>query len=520
MRITFLGHAGFIVETPDAMLICDPWLSPAGAFDRAWFQYPSNHHLAGVVAARLREFSGERFVYVSHEHPDHFDRDFLNALDCRDFTLVIPRFSNPRFEQLLGEYECRALRILGHRESIPFGDGELTMYVDDTELNRDSAVVVHAGGTTFFNMNDCKLFDSLQAVIDRHGNPDIFTCQYSGAIWHPVCYEYDEERYRSISKKKYLAKFEAVARAIEQLRPKLYIPSAGPPCFLDEELRHIDDQETNIFPPTERVLDYLEKRLQKHPVPLAHLVPGDETYVTAGRVTVRSLGRRVTASERSSYLQQYALRAQTLPAQSKIDDNPHEVFARLRTELQAKLDRFRFAQRIDVPLFFGLREFPGRLLRVRFTDKTIDEVRVRDAGPFYELVAPAWAVRRVLDRKLTWDEFGLSLRVHLRRDPDVYQPFLYAFLILEIDTVELYCAHMEELEGRRERIIVRSGDKEYSVMRYCPHMGADLCAAHVDERGILTCPRHRWQFDLTAGGQCTASAATIRAVQIRPVEVA
>ena len=49
MRITYLGHAGFCVETSQATVIMDPWLSPTGAFDAAWFQFPRNHHLRGLL---------------------------------------------------------------------------------------------------------------------------------------------------------------------------------------------------------------------------------------------------------------------------------------------------------------------------------------------------------------------------------------------------------------------------------------------------------------------------------------
>ncbi len=39
MLITYLGHAGFCVETSRSLVIMDPWLSPLGAFDSAWFQF-------------------------------------------------------------------------------------------------------------------------------------------------------------------------------------------------------------------------------------------------------------------------------------------------------------------------------------------------------------------------------------------------------------------------------------------------------------------------------------------------
>src|SRR5438132_1570501 len=97
MRMTYLGHAGFCVETPAFVLVMDPWLSPSGAFDSAWFQFPCNHHLAAPVRALLADPSRPRFVYISHEHRDHLDLDFLKTLPCGELTFIIPRFRRRAF---------------------------------------------------------------------------------------------------------------------------------------------------------------------------------------------------------------------------------------------------------------------------------------------------------------------------------------------------------------------------------------------------------------------------------------
>src|SRR5215831_6046502 len=107
MRITFLGHAGFCVETAEAILIADPWLSPQGAFDSAWFQYPRNHHLGALVQEKLADDRKARYVYISHEHKDHLDVDFLASLRCRDFTVVIPRFRRDYLQRAFADYRCR-----------------------------------------------------------------------------------------------------------------------------------------------------------------------------------------------------------------------------------------------------------------------------------------------------------------------------------------------------------------------------------------------------------------------------
>ena len=166
------------------------------------------------------------------------------------------------------------MRELPHRERVPLENGFLQLYLDDSELNRDSALLVSMHGKSFFNMNDCKLFDRLDEVRDDAGSIDAFACQFSGATWHPACYSYDAQHYAAIAKRKAFAKFESVARAIEKLEPKMYLPSAGPPCFLDPDLYHLNFEDPTPFPSAEKVAWYLSRRLRRVATEVARIGPG------------------------------------------------------------------------------------------------------------------------------------------------------------------------------------------------------------------------------------------------------
>src|SRR4051812_21238516 len=107
MDITFLGHAGFCVETPETILVTDPWVSPVGAFDSAWFQFPRNHHMARFIEEKLQSEGKDKYIYISHENKDHFDPAFLRTLTNRDFTIVIPTFRRTALADALRVYECK-----------------------------------------------------------------------------------------------------------------------------------------------------------------------------------------------------------------------------------------------------------------------------------------------------------------------------------------------------------------------------------------------------------------------------
>jgi UDP-MurNAc hydroxylase len=508
--ITYLGHAGFFVESDRFLLVADPWLSASGAFDGAWFQFPRNHDLAPIVRQKLRDFTGERYIYLSHEHRDHFDLEFLSSIEDREFTLLVPQFANDRLLRHLDGFACRELIALPNEGSIPVPGGSLTLYVDDSELNRDSALVVRDASGVFFNMNDCKLFDALSVIASRDGAIDVFACQFSGATWHPTCYDYDEQHYATLSKKKAIAKFERVARAIETLAPKMYLPSAGPPCFLDPQLFDLNFEPSNIFPHQERLAAYLEKRLRKRPVPAPHLLPGDRVTITPQEVTHEPVGTPVAEPLRA-YLEDYAAQVGPIFADRAHEPLP-QLYSRLRDALGGKLELFELAARIDVPLYFMLAEAPEQGLRVDFAHRTVGPIPFPEETERYTIVAPAWEVQRVLDGALTWEELSLTFRVRLSRTPDLYQPLLHAFLLLQTENVARFCRHVTDRENDQDRMLVEAGAAEYSVLLRCPHQGADLSEAEPDARGIITCPRHGWQFDVTNGGKCLTNGTSLCAV--------
>src|SRR5690606_31235661 len=167
------------------VVVLDPWLSPHGAFDSSWFQLPQNHHLAETVRQKLSDPSKERIVYVSHEHRDHFDPVFLASLPTHEITAVVPFFKRTVFRNEMSNLEWKRLVLCRDDVSIPFGEGAIRLYVSDSTLNRDSAILVKSGTASFLDLNDCKIHDRLGPIVKEEGPITAFSAQFSGAIWHP-----------------------------------------------------------------------------------------------------------------------------------------------------------------------------------------------------------------------------------------------------------------------------------------------------------------------------------------------
>lgn len=512
MEITFLGHAGFCVETSHAIIIMDPWLSPTGAFDGAWFQFPRNHHMGAYVQEKLKHTHKERYLYISHEHKDHFDLKFLESLENRDFTIVVAKFRREELREVLGHYKCKQLISLEDNEALAFADGFMKLYLIDSEINRDSAILVKTANQAFLNLNDCKLMERLPAIVEQEGPIDVYAAQFSGAIWHPTCYDYPKSKYEKIAKAKVRSKFEAVARSLETVRPAVYLPSAGPACFLDPTLIHLNFEQNNIFPHTPQVIAFLKKRLKKLNVEVPNLMPGDILDVGSRQFIHRS-GQPVDPSNLEAYIQDYAaLYASLFDAREKRYAHvpPEDTLAKLEQEFQHKLDHLTLHQRVTVPLYFQFRNAPDQMLRIDFPSKTIERAAAVTETNYYSMTANSWEIERIFDGTLTWEDFMLSFRMRFNREPDIFSTLIHGFLTMEAEDMGWFCEKLLALETNQERIVVEAGGTRYAINRLCPHEGGDLSQGWVAGKTIM-CPRHRWIFDLEQGGRCSTSDCSINA---------
>ena len=386
------------------------------------------------------------------------------------------------------------------------------MLVDDHEFNRDSALLLRIDGHSMLNLNDCKIHDRAVKIEDV----DVFTCQFSGATWHPTCYDYPPDLYKQIAQQKMAQKFEAVTRTIEALHPSFFLPAAGPPCFLDPSLAHINFEPVNIFPRAAEFLDYFAGRLGSSDVKCVALDPGDSLDAAAGLV------KRVESEERGvefrEAIQRYAADyADFFAAFTARHAGAHadDIYERLAVELQRKLDSFPLRHRIEIPLYLSGQGTDLPLVRVDFSRGVVRLTKGISETAYYSVAVPQWELQRVLDGAITWEELSLTFRVVLHRTPDVYQPHIHAFLVLEAEDLTPYCDRFLDEEARQERIVVTADGRSYEVDRYCRHQGGDLSLGTIVDGRYLVCPRHGWQYDLQDGGRCTIADATIGAIPSR-----
>ena len=171
-RVTFLNHSCLLVESPQVRMLCDPWFE-GSAFNDGWRLLAEHSH-------RLDEIACD-YIWLSHEHPDHFSIPTLRRLDSpRRFIYQKTRDNKVRQYLLDRGHSCIEME-----EATPhaFGDITKSIYVSD---GYDSASVIEfPDGSTFLNANDARLElgGNIDRIRSRHPRIDLLAAQFSYANW-------------------------------------------------------------------------------------------------------------------------------------------------------------------------------------------------------------------------------------------------------------------------------------------------------------------------------------------------
>ncbi len=497
MEITFVGHAGLFIETKFGSILTDPWFNPA--YFASWFPFPSNEDLD------LAKIGQPTYLYVSHIHHDHFDPAFLREHVWKDATVILPDFPLDTLE--------RAYRDLGFTKFLRTKHGKV-MEMDGLKLAvfasiaptdgplGDSGLVVDDGETRIYDQNDSRPVDL--DLLQSLGPYDAHFVQFSGAIWYPMVYQYPEKMMQTLARKKRDNEMARALNFIDQVGARFVVPSAGPPCFLDEALWDFNDFDrdpVNTFPDQAAFLEYLAAH-DHHNGRL--MIPGSVLRLAPeGCVVTHPMpddAVQAIFTDKRGYLAAYQER-QRPTIQAMMASLPRGQVD-IPTALQ---EWFEPLMEIGDLTSVGIN---GRILLQIAPHAIILDFQQRKVYPFqgeewdfrFRFDAPLieWLiVHHVVD----WiNDLFLSCRFEAERK-GAYNEYVYNFF---------KCLSPERLEYAEGYYAEQSHDDQlftiagYHVQRRCPHLKADLTRFGQVEGNILTCQLHGWQFELDSG-RCLTS---------------
>lgn len=516
MKITFLGHAGLYIETQRGSILCDPWFNPA--YLHSWFPFPANDH---IDPARI---ANPDFLYVSHQHHDHYDPQFLIQHVSKKARVLMPAYPLKRFRAALEGCGFKHFVEAENNEPVDL-DGLRVMIMalisPADGPTGDSGIVVDDGRTIIFDQNDSHPMNVTDAK--RFGHVNGHFLQFSGAIWYPFVYNFPDDVKQTLAKKKRVDQQERAYRFLEDIGADQVFPCAGPPCFLDDDLfglNDVDNDPANTFCDQKVFLETMRRKGRYN----GHLMVPGTTIELDGKANTCAVTHpfpqdEIDAifSDKRRYLDKYRERARPGLAafHGALPKNEIDILPAIKDWFEPLLAC------ADIMC----RNIKARVL-IDCTPKdqvVIDFVR-RKVYPWngercrYKFfVAPELIEDLIARRCEDWvNELFLSCRFRAERDGP-YNEYLYSFF---------KCLTPERLQYAESYFSAHSGDDEmcelgdYRVQRYCPHQRADLQRFGKVEDGVLTCLMHGWRFDLKTGRCLTADTHKIKVESVGPQHTA
>jgi UDP-MurNAc hydroxylase len=486
------------IDTPAGSILCDPWVNPA--YFASWFPFPDNSQLDWEALGDCD------YLYVSHLHRDHFDAAHLKRFVAKRATVLLPEFPTSQLEDELRDLGfTKFLKTVS--DEVHELDGGLRVAIQaltsptDGPIG-DSSLWVEYDGIRLLNQNDARPTDL--SKFKALGHVHAHMLQFSGAIWYPMVYEFPQAAKTAFGKQKRERQFDRTFRYIDDLRASWVFPIAGPPCFLDDELWHLNDifgEEGNIFPDQgEFVRQYPKDNA-------VVLLPGTvATLSQTDCVAKHPVEPEAFFDQKVAHLEAYRDRQRAVIEREKRSwSHPEiDVLAGMKARIEPLLDESVYlAKGVGGPVRFDLTspgdevvesivvDFPGKEVR-HYAD---EKVRYRFRTE-----------RRLIEHLLFVDEgdwvnsLFLSCRFSAARIGQ-YNEFVYAFFKCLTEERLQYAEGWYESQRPDAEDITIGG---WTFQRRCPHLKADLTRFGIVEGNRLTCQLHGWQFDL-ASGRCLTS---------------
>jgi UDP-MurNAc hydroxylase len=171
MTIKFLNHASFLVEADDLKLVLDPWFK-GSVFNNGWdLLYQSSDSLEQI---------NPNAIWISHEHPDHFNIPTLTEVPLeqrRYVTIYVRETIDKRIVNWCSENGFSVIECEPGDSYQVGSNTSLRVFPNGIE---DSALLLEHNGLRFLNLNDC-IFSNERALMRLA--KEVGSVDFVGYLW-------------------------------------------------------------------------------------------------------------------------------------------------------------------------------------------------------------------------------------------------------------------------------------------------------------------------------------------------
>lgn len=231
--ITWVNHAGYVISFENINLLVDPWHTGL-AFNNGWSLLTKTY-----FPANLR--NKINYIWVSHEHPDHFSPRDLKSFDNKNkIKVIFQKTDDKRVVNFLKKLNFKTIELESFSTFSISKNFKITIIKND---QIDSASIMEVGGKIIINTNDCVLPEqTLCHIRDKMKikQSDVLLTQFSYASW------IGNPNQNELRKAESEEKLNQIQSQIKIFNPKVTIPFASYIYFCHEENKYMNDEITKL----------------------------------------------------------------------------------------------------------------------------------------------------------------------------------------------------------------------------------------------------------------------------------
>ena len=262
--VKLINHASAKISVDGVSIVSDPWYD-GSVFHKGWkliYELP--------VEETKKHLEKTDYIYVSHEHPDHFspgfffNKEYRAILEKNKTKILFQETKDKRVYNFLIKKGFEVIEV-PNKKYITLKNNVKIKIVKFGYI--DSALIIEGSKDKILNLNDCPLNDisEIKRFKKEHGVFDLLLTQFSYAAWKG---NEDNKEYRQNAASE---KLETIINQYNILECKNVIPFASFIYFSNKLNKFMNDE---INKP------HLFQESLKSKINTIILAPGEEQYIS------------------------------------------------------------------------------------------------------------------------------------------------------------------------------------------------------------------------------------------------
>jgi len=241
IKFEFVNHSSFILSYNEVSLASDPWIE-GSVFNKSW------DLLTETPNKSKQNLINSKYIWFSHEHPDHFNPKNLNIYSDRN-NFIFQKTKDRRVVNYLSKISKNIIELSAN-DTINLSKDFSFRVIPFQYL--DSFSIIKVANKTILNLNDCdiKNISQLNFIKKISGKIDVLLVQFSYATGKS---NYDEREIRKDLANSILNK---LSENIKSIDPKVVIPFASFCYFSNYNNFYLNDSINKI----EYTINFLKKK--------------------------------------------------------------------------------------------------------------------------------------------------------------------------------------------------------------------------------------------------------------------